>query len=108
MRAGSRRTQAARDAMTVEIGYALLSAALAAALTLGVVAGPTVLFTLPGWAETALRGAAAVVVPVVFAVRVAGVLRRFRQTERERAGESESAGGLDGQPSQPGRTSPDS
>ncbi|MFP3989805.1 DUF6332 family protein [Streptomyces sp. E11-3] len=95
-----RRTQATRDAMTVEIGYALLSATLAAALTLGAVAGPTVLFTLPGWAETTLLIAAAVLVPVIFMLRVVGVLGRFREAVREDEEE--------GQPSQPGRTSPDS
>ena len=37
---GGRRTQAERDAMTVEIGYALVSAVFAAVVVFGAVAGP--------------------------------------------------------------------
>ncbi|MFF0200314.1 DUF6332 family protein [Streptomyces sp. NPDC005017] len=90
---GRRRTQAERDAITVEIGYALFSAAFAAAVVFGAVAGPAFLFDLPGPLETLLVRAALVVAPVLFAVRVVSVLMRFRRSA---------------QPSQPGRTSPDS
>ncbi len=86
--------------MTVEIGYALLSATLAAALTLGAVAGPTVLFTLPRWAEIALLVVAAVLVPVIFVARVVGVLWRFQDAAEDAPEEDQDDGG--GQPSQPG------
>ena len=94
MTTGGRRTQAERDAMTVEIGYALVSAAFVAAVLFGAVAGPALLFELPGVVETLLVRGALVLVPVVFLVRVATVLYRYRQEA--------------GQPSQPGRTNPDS
>ena len=91
---GGRRTQAERDAMTVEIGYALCSALFAAAVLFGAVAGPALLFELPGTVEKLLVRVALTIAPVVFVARVISVLVRFR---REGA-----------QPSQPGRTSPDS
>ncbi|WP_405837397.1 DUF6332 family protein [Streptomyces sp. NBC_01518] len=91
---GGRRTQAERDAMTVEIGYALVSAAFLAAVVFGVLAGPVLLFELPDSVGTLLERVAIVLVPVVFFVRVATVLYRYRQGA--------------GQPSQPGRTNPDS
>ncbi|MFE3853897.1 DUF6332 family protein [Streptomyces griseorubiginosus] len=91
---GGRRNQAERDAMTVEIGYALCSALFAAAVLFGAVAGPALLFELPGTVEKLLVRVALTIAPVVFVARVISVLVRFR---REGA-----------QPSQPGRTSPDS
>jgi hypothetical protein len=90
---GGRRDQAERDAITVEIGYALCSAAFAAAVVFGALAGPVWLFTLPNIAETLLLRTAQVVAPVLFAARVISVLVRFRTAA---------------QPSQPGRTNPDS
>ncbi|CAL9635196.1 DUF6332 family protein [Streptomyces sp. Tu 3180] len=90
---GGRRTQAERDAITVEIGYALCSAAFAAAVVFGAVAGPALLFALPDVLETVLLRAGLVLAPVLFAVRTAAVLLRS---------------GRPVQPSQPGRTSPDS
>ncbi|MGW2823830.1 DUF6332 family protein [Streptomyces sp. NPDC001443] len=75
---GGRRTQAERDAITVEIGYALCSAAFAAALVFGAVAGPALLFELPvGWEKLLLRAGLALAA-VLFAVRVVSVLYRFR------------------------------
>ncbi|WP_405919003.1 DUF6332 family protein [Streptomyces longwoodensis] len=88
-----RRTQADRDAITVEIGYALVSAAFATAVVVGAVAGPALLFDLPAPVERSLKGAAVVIAPVLFLTRVVTVLVRFRR---------------DAQPSQPGRTNPDS
>ena len=88
-----RRTQAERDAITVEIGYALCSAVFAAAVVFGAVAGPALLFDLPDTAERMLLRAGLVLAPVLFAARVVSVLVRFRTAD---------------QPSQPGRTSPDS
>ncbi|OXS36840.1 DUF6332 family protein [Streptomyces sp. XY006] len=90
---GGRRTQAERDAITVEIGYALCSAAFAAAVVFGAVAGPALLFDLPDTAELLLVRAGLVLAPVLFVARVASVLLPFRAA---------------GQPSQPGRTNPDS
>jgi hypothetical protein len=91
---GGRRDQAERDAITVEIGYALCSALFAAAVLFGAVAGPALLFELPGAVETLLLRVGTALAPVVFLARVISVLVRFR-----REGD---------QPSQPGRTNPDS
>ncbi|AVV46284.1 hypothetical protein C6376_37985 [Streptomyces sp. P3] len=77
-----RRTQAERDAITVEIGYALVSAVFAAAVVFGAVAGPALLFDLPGPAETWLVRAALVLAPVLFAARVISVLVRFQPGAR--------------------------
>ncbi|BCL18794.1 DUF6332 family protein [Streptomyces tuirus] len=90
---GGRRSQAERDAITVETGYALCSAAFAAAVVFGAVAGPALLFDLPGTAERLLLRAGTVLAPVLFVARAVSVLLRFRTAD---------------QPSQPGRTSPDS
>ena len=91
---GGRRDQAERDALTVEIGYALCSALFAAAVLFGAVAGPALLFELPGTVETLLLHVGIALAPVLFLARVISVLVRFR-----REGD---------QPSQPGRTNPDS
>ncbi|WP_155059217.1 DUF6332 family protein [Streptomyces blattellae] len=90
---GGRRDQARRDAITVEIGYALCSAAFAAAVVFAAVAGPALLFELPDTMETLLLRTGLVLAPALFAARVVSVLLRFRQPP---------------QPSRPGRTSPDS
>lgn len=91
---GGRRDQAERDAITVEIGYALCSALFAAAVLFGAVAGPALLFELPGSVETVLLHVGIALAPVLFLARVISVLMRFRRE-------------VD-QPSQPGRTNPDS
>ncbi|MER5216236.1 DUF6332 family protein [Streptomyces sp. NPDC002838] len=90
---GGRRGQAERDAITVEIGYALCSALFAAAVVFGAVAGPALLFELPDTVAVLLLRTGLVLAPVLFFARVVSVLVRFRRTA---------------QPSQPGRTSPDS
>ncbi|MFE2277592.1 DUF6332 family protein [Streptomyces sp. NPDC059454] len=90
---GGRRSQAGRDAITIEIGYALCSAAFAAAVVLGAVAGPALLFELPGAFETVLRRTGSLLATVLFAVRTVAVLVRFRRAA---------------QPSQPGRANPGS
>ncbi|GAB2729391.1 DUF6332 family protein [Streptomyces bullii] len=100
-RAGS-RTPAERDAITVEIGYALCSAAFAAAVLFGAVAGPALLFDLPDGVDAALRGTGTGLAAVLFAARVVNVLVRFRH--QAAAGEGRPGS----QPSQPGRTNPDS
>ncbi|WP_336113005.1 DUF6332 family protein [Streptomyces sp. PTD9-10] len=90
---GGRRNKAEQDAAMVEIGYALVSATFAAAVVFGAVAGPALLFDLPQLLGTTLLWIGLMVTPVVFLARVVSVLVRFRR---------------DRQPSQPGRTSPDS
>ncbi|MFJ9737096.1 DUF6332 family protein [Streptomyces sp. NPDC101166] len=75
---GGRRRQARRDAITIEIGYALFSAAFAAAVLFGAVAGPALLFHLPSTIETVLIRTGYVLAPLVFAARVVSVLVGFR------------------------------
>ncbi|MFJ3775975.1 DUF6332 family protein [Streptomyces sp. NPDC090075] len=99
---GGRRGQAERDAITVEIGYALCSAVFAAAVAFGTVAGPALLFDLPTTLDRALPPVGAVLAALLFCARVVSVLVRFRRSPRP------SQPGQPGQPSQPGRTSPDS
>ncbi|MGV9314274.1 DUF6332 family protein [Streptomyces sp. NPDC003691] len=107
------RTRAERDAVTVEIGYALASAVFAAAVVFGAVAGPALLFPLSEGFEDALRAIGRAAAVLVFVVRVATVLWRFAPV-RDRAGRREggrpdgTGPGPGGQPSQPGRTRPDS
>ncbi|MFF3500372.1 DUF6332 family protein [Streptomyces sp. NPDC003247] len=95
---GGRRTQAERDAITVEIGYALFSAAFAAAVLFGAVAGPALLFRLPDGVETLLLRTGGVLAPVLFTVRVVSVLTRFRSADHR-------PDGTEGTP--PDRTGPD-
>ncbi|MFF3290503.1 DUF6332 family protein [Streptomyces sp. NPDC003023] len=89
-----RRTQDDRDAVTVEIGYALISAAVAGALVFGAVAGPKLMFAMPYALERGLLVAGVATGTVVFVLRVVAVLWRFGRGAA--------------QPSQPGRTRPDS
>ncbi|MFF6879144.1 DUF6332 family protein [Streptomyces sp. NPDC012474] len=69
----------------------MCSAAFAAAVAFGAVAGPALLFDLPKTPERLQPLAGPALAPVLFAARVVSVLLRFRTA---------------GQPSQPGRTSP--
>ncbi|MFD5426200.1 DUF6332 family protein [Streptomyces sp. NPDC127084] len=91
-----RRTQAQRDAITVEIGYALISAFLAAALAAGAVAGPALALDLPDPVARALLTAGVVLGTAVFVARVVHVLWRFPRT-----------GSDAGQEGRPGSTNPD-
>ncbi|MER5472248.1 DUF6332 family protein [Streptomyces sp. NPDC002685] len=91
----ARRTQAQRDAVTVEIGYALTSAAFVAAVAFGVVTGPALFLDLSHGAVRALVTSGAGLAAALSALRVATVLYRFHHQAPP-------------QPSQPGRTSPDS
>ncbi|MGW0145654.1 DUF6332 family protein [Streptomyces sp. NPDC003333] len=90
---GGRRGQAERDAITVEIGYALCSAAFLAAVVCGAVVGPVFVFDVPDGVRRAVLAVGAAVAVVLFVARVVSVLMRFRPGA---------------QPSQPGRTRPDS
>ncbi|NUP41776.1 MAG: hypothetical protein HOY76_33335 [Streptomyces sp.] len=100
---GGRPDQARRDAVTVEIGYALFSAAFAAAVLFGAVAGPALLFDLPDTLEKVLIRLGLGIAPVLFAARVISVLLRFRHDTIRPPAEERTD-----QPSQPGRTNPDS
>ncbi|MFJ2742427.1 DUF6332 family protein [Streptomyces sp. NPDC087440] len=90
------RTRAQSDAITIEIGYALFSAFVLAGVTfLAVVAPADLLLGLSGDRMRGTTTAAGVLAVVVFFVRVGYVLWGYR-------------GAPGTQPSQPGRTSPDS
>lgn len=84
MRSGT-RTQAERDAVTVEIGYALLSGCFLFAVVFAAVAGPAVLWHLPPALDTSLLAAGCVVAGVLALVRVVHVLRRFTRRVRGEA-----------------------
>lgn len=101
------RSQAERDAVTVEIGFAVLTGALLAGAAFLVVCAPALLMASGSGVSPGLLVTAAVVAGLVFAGRVVDVLWRFgrRATEREVDGRVPV---LPDQPSQPGRTSPDS
>ncbi|MFJ6938793.1 DUF6332 family protein [Streptomyces sp. NPDC101132] len=88
---GRRRTQADRDAITVEIGYALFSGVFAAALVFGAVAGPAFFFALPEWAERALPLAGGTLAAAVFVLRITHVLWRFGRRGPDRAGSDGTA-----------------
>ncbi|MFE5393513.1 DUF6332 family protein [Streptomyces sp. NPDC056568] len=90
---GERRTQGERDAITIEIGYALCSAAFAAAVLFGAVAGPAYLFGPPPGVRSLLVGSGTVLAVAVFLARVVSVLVRFDRGNR---------------PGRPGRANPDS
>ncbi|MFF1461980.1 DUF6332 family protein [Streptomyces sp. NPDC058330] len=92
-----RRTQAERDAVTVEIGYAVVSGCLVAAATCAGVCLPALFLDLPAAGERFLFMGGAVLGAVVFAVRVAHVLWRFPR----------STAGLPRRAGRPGGTRPD-
>ncbi|MFJ3705733.1 MULTISPECIES: DUF6332 family protein [Streptomyces] len=96
----SRRTQAERDAMTVEIGYAFVGGALLGVATFAGILLPALLMDLSNGAERVLFRTGAVLGALAFALRVAHVLWRFPRTAEE--GRLPPA-----QPSRPERTSPD-
>ncbi|MGW7351085.1 DUF6332 family protein [Streptomyces sp. Z26] len=90
---GSGRTQAERDAVTLEIAFALVSAGVLAGCAFFALASPALLWHgSPVWMQHAQW-----VGSTVFIGRVLWVLLTWRWRERDWR-----------QPSQPGRTSPDS
>lgn len=98
------RTQAQRDAVTVEIGFALLTGAVLAGLSFLAFLGARAVLPLPdGGTWLTLAGSTSA---TVFVARVLYVLSRARPGEFD----ADGAEGADAaaQPSQPGRTSPDS
>ncbi|MFE6843704.1 DUF6332 family protein [Streptomyces sp. NPDC057686] len=72
-----RRTQADRDAITVEIGYAFVSACFAAALVFGVVYGPALVFDVSPATAAVLTLAGGVLAAVAFLLRITFLLWRF-------------------------------
>ncbi|MEV5611265.1 DUF6332 family protein [Streptomyces sp. NPDC052225] len=73
----TRRTQAERDAMTVEIGFALATGALLGGAVFLLFALPVLFGALTGGAASGLLGVGATAAGVAFVVRVARVLWRF-------------------------------
>ncbi|NED83469.1 hypothetical protein G3I76_25670 [Streptomyces sp. SID11233] len=113
------RSQADRDAMTVEIGFAVLSGAVMAAGAFIVVCVPTAFLAPHDGLRSVLLMVATGVAGLVFMGRVIDVLWRFgrRDSAVELGSAGPARGGAGGtghgppapvQPSQPGRTSPDS
>lgn len=94
--------------MTVEIGFAMLTGALMAAGAFIAVWVPTVFLVPHGSVRSVLFMVAAIVAGLVLMGRVIDVLWRFGR--RDSTAEAGAQGGPvpPGQPSQPGRTSPDS
>lgn len=81
--------------MTVEIGYALFSAAFAAAVVFGAIAGPKLMFAMPYAVERGLLLAATSAAALVFPLRVVTVLRRFSR-ELDRRGRPDRSGRSEG------------
>ncbi|MFD3651799.1 DUF6332 family protein [Streptomyces sp. NPDC058620] len=79
-----RRSQEDRDAITVEIGYALVSAAFVAAAGFGGVIAPALALDLSGAAERALTMVGGAVAALAFVARLVHVLWRFPHRSDER------------------------
>ncbi|RMB84765.1 DUF6332 family protein [Streptomyces shenzhenensis] len=77
-----RRSQAERDEITVEIGYALLSACFLGAVVFAVIAGPVFVWQFSPAVNTFLLVAGASVAGVLGAVRVVHVLWRHARQHR--------------------------
>jgi hypothetical protein len=77
-----RRSQAERDEITVEIGYALLSALFLAAVMFAVIAGPVVVWRLPPAVDKFLLVAGSSAAGLLGVVRVVHVLRRHAARPR--------------------------
>lgn len=98
-----RRTQAQRDAMTVEIGYAVVSGAVLAALTFaGAVAPALFLFDLGRTARNVVIGVATAAAGLAFVLRVVHVLWRFPRREGHRL-----PAPVPGRPGRSGSTGPE-
>ncbi|WP_405704256.1 DUF6332 family protein [Streptomyces sp. NBC_00069] len=72
-----RRTQEDRDAITIEIGYAFVSACFAAALVFGAVYGPALVFDVSPTTDAVLTLTGGVLAGAAFLFRVTHVLWRF-------------------------------
>ncbi|MEN8654061.1 DUF6332 family protein [Streptomyces sp. 21So2-11] len=89
------RTRAQRDAITVEIAYALLSAAVLAGVSFAAITAPVYLLVSSPAVNKLMLITGCSLAGAVYILRVAHVLWRYK-------------GAPGTQPSQPGRTSPDS
>ncbi|KPC64544.1 DUF6332 family protein [Streptomyces chattanoogensis] len=99
------RTRAERDALTIEITFALVTAAFAGAVGFLVMGSAAIWAPMPrSWAGPWLT-ASGVVGAVLFVVRVVRVLRRWPGPAGGRPAGRDIVWF---QPSQPGRTNPDS
>ncbi|WP_328911874.1 MULTISPECIES: DUF6332 family protein [unclassified Streptomyces] len=98
------RTRSERDAATVETVYATVTGALLAAGGFVAVISPVLAGAVHGPAAKGCFTAAVIVAAALFCGRVALTLRRFER--RNRLGDL--ADRPRDQPSQPGRTNPDS
>lgn len=76
------RSQAARDALTVEIGYALASAAFAGGVVFAVIAGPVLVWDVPHPVHAALVTIGAIIAGLLAVTRTAHVLRRHTRQNR--------------------------
>lgn len=76
------RDQAARDAVTVEIGYALLTGVFLAGVAGLLLASPILFLDLHGAARGVVGGAAWVGAVAVFGWRLVAVLWRYRGGSR--------------------------
>ncbi|MFC9497597.1 DUF6332 family protein [Streptomyces sp. NBC_01474] len=77
-----RRSQAERDAITVEIGYALFSACFLGGVVFATIAGPAAVWHLPPAIEELLLATGTVVGGVLAVLRVVHVLWRFGSPHR--------------------------
>ncbi|MFJ3103730.1 DUF6332 family protein [Streptomyces sp. NPDC086835] len=77
-----RRSQAERDDITVEIGYALLSACFLGGVVFAAVAGPAAVWTLPPAVERLLWATGATVAGALAVIRVVHVLWRHAARRR--------------------------
>ncbi|MEV5978590.1 DUF6332 family protein [Streptomyces sp. NPDC052114] len=110
-----RRTQGERDATTVEIGYALFVATGLAAVVFLAVSAPADFFGVTSPAKGVLHRAGLLAAAAVFVTTVAVILLRHgRASARARRRADRPTTGpaprrpTPAQPSQPGRTKPDS
>ncbi|MCP3754305.1 DUF6332 family protein [Streptomyces sp. TBY4] len=72
-----RRSQADRDAITIEIGYAFVSGAFAAGLVFAALYAPVLAFGLSPAAGRVLATVGGVLAAAVFLLRITHVLWRF-------------------------------
>ncbi|MFB6717573.1 MULTISPECIES: DUF6332 family protein [unclassified Streptomyces] len=77
-----RRSQAERDEITVEIGYALLSACFLGVVVFAAIVGPAIVWHLPPAVDTFLLVTGASVAGALGAVRVVHVLWRHARQDR--------------------------
>ncbi|MET9853810.1 DUF6332 family protein [Streptomyces sp. NPDC006450] len=79
-----KRSQADRDAITIEIVYAFVSGGFAAALAFAALYGPALAFDLSHTAEGTLATLGGALAATVFLLRITHVLWRFtRRPENE-------------------------